>query len=394
MGVSGGGILVLIAVLLWAAVLVPRLIRGHQHRARLRQSRKLQRTMQRLAHVAQETAADRLIYSAREALNREKLQELKLQREAAQREAQLAHARAERELAKLAAKQAAKLARAQMRAAKLVSPAMQRLRRVLAVITVLAVVAVTVSGGYAIATGHTTLFFAALTTMFSAAAGLLLCAPGRNLHARELLQQQRVAAQREAQQRGQQQPVPAAVSQQTQEQPKQAAVVDHAAQVAAQRRVNAERQARRKLLAQVRQSTAAQQQAVATGEGLTLENQTQSILLRRAAVKQPDSVPQSAPQPVAVEQQVPRPVPQPTPQLALQPVRQPVAVPRPESNSQRGAQWTAASPQRAEKAALTPEQLERQQLVTRLRRMGDLQDLQVTAVDLDAALRNRRSANS
>lgn len=422
MGVFGGGILVLVAVLLWAAVLVPKILHNRQIKAQEKQAQKLERTMQALAAVARETGEDKLVKSAREALNREKMQQLQLRQEEARHTAELARAKAEKELAVLEAKRAEQQEKARVRAEKLAGPEMQRVRVTLAVFAVFAMLAFIVGLGFIIAGQSAVILLTGFAVLTVTGAGLVLLAPGRNAEvtAQRLAQQIKLKESRVA---------AAKTHEDLTVKERAAAVLQAAAELAAE----TEREKQRELQDSALRHAAAQQaaeeriqraQAQARARGKRVEtaakgNQTGSILLKHHA--EPATYATSATLPrvaafraaafdVAVQAAVCELSSQQVINVSQSAKTQALsggAIEAQKSGVQPATTQTTAvkdlqeqtateqltALQQSETQPLTPQQRERQELVKRLRSMGDLSNLSEGAVDLDAALRKRRSAN-
>ncbi|MBT1018368.1 hypothetical protein KJY77_04335 [Canibacter sp. lx-72] len=151
MGFLGGGLLVLLAVVLWGAVLIPGLARGREASVAAREAEKLRRSMERLETVTVAIAEDERVQSAKEALHREKQLQQRKRAAQAQLRAEQLRADAERKVAEISVKQAARLRSAKIRAAKMQGLLVRRVRLVVAALGAAGLVAVLLGVGVAIA---------------------------------------------------------------------------------------------------------------------------------------------------------------------------------------------------------------------------------------------------
>lgn len=178
-GGLGGGVIFVVAALLWAAVLVPAWLRRREFRAAERNALRLQRTLRVLAETSEVPQEVRLEATARQALAHEKLLRTAQRRQEAERDAELSEARAEQLRAEIRAQQMHRKQAAIRRAAKLRRPVVRRVRGVVFLCAVVGLLGVLLGAGVAIAgSGGLVLLWSA--ALFAAAlAGLILLAPGR-----------------------------------------------------------------------------------------------------------------------------------------------------------------------------------------------------------------------
>src|SRR5690606_8644944 len=104
-GVFGGGVIFVVAPLLWAAVLVPSWVRRRECKSADQHALRLQRTLRVLAETAEVPTELRVEATAREALAQEKLLRTAQRRLEAERKSELAAARAEQLRAEVRAQQ-------------------------------------------------------------------------------------------------------------------------------------------------------------------------------------------------------------------------------------------------------------------------------------------------
>lgn len=181
-GVLGGGVIFVVAALLWAAVLVPSWARRREFRAAERNAVRLQRTLRVLAETSEIPEEVRIEATAREALAQEKLLRTAQRRQEAERKAELAEARAEQVRAEMRAQQMKRRQASAARSARLRRPVVRRLRAVAALVALLAFAGLLVGTGFAVAgQGPAVLGIAALCLVASTG-GLVLMAPGRVKH--------------------------------------------------------------------------------------------------------------------------------------------------------------------------------------------------------------------
>lgn len=174
----GGGLLFVVAALLWSAVLVPAWLRRREFRAAERNALRLQRTLRVLAETSEVPQEVHAEATAKEALQHEKILRTAQRRQEAERRAHLAEAKAEEVRAEIHAQDMQRKHRATLRAAKLRRPTVRRLRSIAALATLMGVIGVLVGAGLALAgSGAAVLGWSALITCASFG-GLLLMAPG------------------------------------------------------------------------------------------------------------------------------------------------------------------------------------------------------------------------
>lgn len=178
-GVLGGGVIFVIAALLWAAVLVPAWIRRREFRAAERNAARLQRTLRVLAETSEVPREVHLEATARQALAQEKLLRTARKRQEAERQAELAEARAVQVRAEIQAQRMQRTEAAMQRSARLRRPAVRRLRALAALGALVGLVGALVGVGFAVAgSGVAVLVWCGLGFCASLGA-LVLLAPGR-----------------------------------------------------------------------------------------------------------------------------------------------------------------------------------------------------------------------
>jgi len=331
-GVLGGGVIFVIAAVLWAAVLVPSWARRREFRAAERNAIRLQRTLRVLAETTEVPEEIRVEATAREALAQERLLRAEHKRQEAERQAELAAARAEQVKAEMRAQEMHRRQQAANRSAKLRKPVVRRLRAVAALVALLSILAALVGVGFAIA-GQGFLVLGAAGLGFAlAAGGLVLMAPGRAKHV-PIEAEQLAEAQAES------------VRERLVREPE--AAIDSAGRSSA---LHAAAQA--EAAARIERARAMARARAERPQAPVLENQDRSILLQQAAREQAVSD-------RAVSDRVENSV------------RQPV----------RSSQVSATARRSQELAQ-----------AERLRRMGVVGDTSDGRLDLDAALRQRRNA--
>ncbi len=178
-GVFGGGVIFVVAALLWGAVLVPSWMRRREFRAAERNALRLQRTLRVLAETAEVPQEVRVEATAREALAREKLLRTAQRQQEAERKAQLAEARAAQVRAEIRAQQMKRKQAALQRAARLRRPVVRRVRALAALAALLAIAGVLIGGGVALAGQGLALLLASAAVVAAATGALVLLAPGR-----------------------------------------------------------------------------------------------------------------------------------------------------------------------------------------------------------------------
>lgn len=178
-GIFGGGVIFVVAALLWAAVLVPSWVRRREFRAAEQNAVRLQRTLRVLAETAEVPTEVRVEATAREALAREKLLRTARREQEADRKAQLSEARAAQVRAEIRAQQMKRKHAALTRAAKLRRPMVRRVRAVSALAAVLALAGVLFGTGVLVAGQGATLLLASFAVAAASTGALVLLAPGR-----------------------------------------------------------------------------------------------------------------------------------------------------------------------------------------------------------------------
>ena len=178
-GVFGGGVIFVVAALLWGAVLVPSWMRRREFRAAERNALRLQRTLRVLAETAEVPTEVRVEATAREALAREKLLRTAQRQQEAERKAQLAEARAAQVRAEIRAQQMKRKQAAISRAARLRRPLVRRVRAFAALAALLAMAGVLIGGGIAVAGQGLTMLLASVAVVAASTGALVLLAPGR-----------------------------------------------------------------------------------------------------------------------------------------------------------------------------------------------------------------------
>lgn len=341
-GVFGGGLIFVVAALLWAAVLVPSWVRRREFRAAEQNALRLQRTLRVLAETAEVPTEVRVEATAREALAQERLLRTAQKRQEAERKAALTEARTEQIQAEMRAQQMKRKQAAVVRSAKLRRPMVRRVRSLAALVLMLSLMAVLIGAGTLIAG----LGPAVLVSAFAAAVGalgvLVLLAPGRVKHV-EIEAERVVPKARRA-------PVVTAPATETVDRSVEAHA---AAQAAAAARI-----ARAKAMARAR----------AEGGAAAMQNQPESMLLERSdatgtvAAAAASAAPGTPAAPAATAATAPPAA---------------TAAPSAEQMERVKAQARAAA---AEVAASE-----------RLRQMGVIGDTSDGALDLDAVLKNRRA---
>ena len=178
-GGLGGGVIFVVAALLWVAVLVPAWVRRREFRAAERNALRLQRTLRVLAETTEVPQEVRLEATAKQALAHEKMLRTAQRRQDAERDAELAEARAEQVRAEIRAQQIRRKQAAMQRSARLRRPVVRRVRGIAFLCTVLGLLGALVGAGLAIA-GIGVLVLVWSAALFAAAlGGLVLLAPGR-----------------------------------------------------------------------------------------------------------------------------------------------------------------------------------------------------------------------
>lgn len=178
-GALGGGVIFVVAALLWTAVLVPAWVRRREFHAAERNALRLQRTLRVLAETSEIPQEMRLEATARQALAHEKLLRTAQRRQEAERDAELSEARAEQLRAEIRAQQMHRKQAVIRRSAKLRRPVVRRVRGVALLSAIVGLLGALVGAGTVIA-GSGTMVLLWSTALFAAAlAVLMLLAPGR-----------------------------------------------------------------------------------------------------------------------------------------------------------------------------------------------------------------------
>lgn len=178
-GVLGGGVIFVVAALLWAAVLVPNWVRRREFRAAERNAMRLQRTLRVLAETAEVPQELRIEATARQALAHEKLLRSAQRRQEAERAARVAEERAEQVRAEIRAQQVERQQAAMKRAARLRRPAVRGVRGLAAAVTLLGFIGVLLGAGLAFAGAGSILLTASAVGVVVGFGTLMLLAPGR-----------------------------------------------------------------------------------------------------------------------------------------------------------------------------------------------------------------------
>lgn len=344
-GVFGGGVIFVVAAVLWTAVLVPAWVRRREFKAAEQNAVRLQRTLRVLAETAEVPTEVRVEATARAALAQERLLKTAQRRQEAERQAELAAARAEQVRAEIRAQQTRRTQGALKRAARLRRPLVRRLRGIAALVALLSMAGLLVGLGFlAAGQGFVVLAIAALAAVASLGA-LVLMAPGR-------VKVVEIAAE---------QMLPAPVETAPVERVEAPTATETSAELhAAAQAVAAERIERARAMARAR----AQRPA-----GMTMRNQPDSILLEEARRQVRDE------QRAATGARAP--------EQALSAGS--AAAVAPEAMDARVA---ATEP----RGAARPQRVPAPATADRLRGMGVVGDTSDGALDLDAVLRARRAA--
>ncbi|MFD5599282.1 hypothetical protein ACFWHR_04415 [Leucobacter sp. NPDC058333] len=178
-GVLGGGVIFVIAALLWGAVLVPNWARRREFRAAEKNALRLQRTLRLLAETSEVPQEVRLEATAREALAHERMLRSAQKRQEAERRAALAEAEADQVRAEIRAQQMQRKQAAAQRSAKLRKPAARRVRATAALGALLGLIGVLVGAGLAIGGSGPSLLIGAVALFAASSGALVLLAPGR-----------------------------------------------------------------------------------------------------------------------------------------------------------------------------------------------------------------------
>ena len=178
-GVLGGGVIFVIAALLWGAVLVPNWARRREFRAAEKNALRLQRTLRLLAETSEVPQEVRLEATAREALAHERMLRSAQKRQDAERRAALAEAEAEQVRAEIRARQMQRKQAAAERAAKLRKPVARRARATAALGALLGLIGLLVGAGFAIGGSGPSMLIGSAALFAASSGALVLLAPGR-----------------------------------------------------------------------------------------------------------------------------------------------------------------------------------------------------------------------
>lgn len=178
-GVFGGGVIFVVAALLWAAVLVPSWVRRREFKAAEQNALRLQRTLRVLAETSEVPAEVRVEATAREALAQERILRTAQRKEEADRKAKLAEARAAQVRAEMRAQQMKRKQAALVRSAKLRRPIVRRVRALAVLVFLLAAAGIIFGAVLAFAGLGTAVLFGSLAGAAAGLGALVLLAPGR-----------------------------------------------------------------------------------------------------------------------------------------------------------------------------------------------------------------------
>lgn len=342
-GVLGGGVIFVVAALLWGAVLVPSWMRRREFRAAEKNALRLQRTLRVLAEANEVPQEVRLEATAREALAHEKMLRSAQRRQDAERDAALAEAEAEQVRAEIRAQQMRRKQAAAQRSAKVRRPIARRVRATAALGALLGVVGMLVGTGFAVAGSGAGMLVGALALFAASSGALVLLAPGRSrVHTIPAEQMTTAIAT-------------AVVESAPQPEPEVDPTVAAAAHAEAQRAA-AERIERARALARARAERPAQK-----------VNQTDSMLLREVRQQLAQSAAEASPARAAASA----------------------------AAEEHQRQQERARDEERQRAAVRAREVQAQRDAAsdRLRRMGVVGDTADGLPDLDAALRRRRNAS-
>lgn len=353
-GALGGGVIFVIAALLWIAVLVPAWTRRREFRAAERNAARLQRTLRVLAETTEVPQEMRLEATARQALAHEKLLRTAQKRQEAERDAELAEARAVQLRAEIRAQQMRRKQAAVQRSARLRRPVVRRVRALAALGALAGLLGALVGVGFAVAgSGAAVLVWSGLV-FFASLGALVLMAPGR-------VRMEPIAAEQVAP--VETEPEPVAQQIEATGETEQSAAAHAAAQRAA-----AERIERARALARARAERPAAR-----------ENQPDSMLLREAR----EQVARERGEQSSVGEPGGGPADRPDPASRAG------AAPLSSEASPAAGEAAAPSVRRAPASSVSAQQRAARE---RLRQMGVVGDTSEGLPDLDAVLRRRRNA--
>lgn len=345
-GVLGGGVIFVIAALLWGAVLVPNWARRREFRAAEKNALRLQRTLRLLAETSEVPQEVRLEATAREALAHERMLRTAQKRQDAERRAELAEAEAEQVRAEIRARQMQRKQAAAERSAKLRKPVARRVRATAALGALLGLIGLLVGAGFAIGGSGASLLIGSAALLAASSGALVLLAPGR-ARVRAVPAEQVTTA------------IATAVVESAPQIVNAPATASEAAAAAAH--AEAQRAAAERIeLARARARARAERPA-------PQENQTDSMLLREVR-KQLSQAVETAPDPRAAAAS---------------------AAAEEQARQQAQAAEDARLREQARQRELRAQQ---QEASDRLRNMGVVGDTATGMPDLDAVLRRRRNA--
>jgi len=262
-GVLGGGVIFVVAALLWAAVLVPGWMRRREFKSAEQNAVRLQRTLRALAETAEIPDEVRVEATARDALAQERILKVEQRRQEAERKAKLSEARSAQVRAEMRAQQMKRKQTALVRAAKLRRPWVRRVRALSALVFVLSVVGALVGVGLGIAGLGYALSLSSVAVAVAGLGSLVLLAPGR-VRLREIDAEHVVELER----------APRTVAAPATEAEDRAAAAHAAAQAAAAARIDRAR---------------AMARARAERPAPAMQNQQQSMLLAAASHTEPSN---------------------------------------------------------------------------------------------------------
>ncbi|WP_449278106.1 hypothetical protein [Leucobacter sp. GX24907] len=363
----GGGIIFVVAALLWAVVLVPIWVRRREFRTAERNALRLQRTMRLLAETSEVPREVRAEANARQALAHEKLARTAQKRQEAEREAELAAARAEQKRAEIAARGMQRTEALVSRAERMRRPGVRKVRASAAVVSLIGIVGVLVGFGVLLSGAGGAILIASALAALSGVTLLLMLAPGAT--APSVVPQQREV------------PVPAmdSVAETLDDSGDAQAEAEAAAAHAAAQQAAAARIARARALARARSQQPAPRANQPDSMLLSAEGRNGragiAATTSRGVAKSAQSAPGTSTTPAA-----PTAAPAPAAPVA------PVASDAPVFPEQRVARVPAPLT-----PAETAERARRLSAAARLRKMGVVENPAEGAPDLEAALRRRRN---
>lgn len=349
-GVFGGGVIFVVAALLWGAVFIPSWTRRREFRAAERNALRLQRTLRVLAETTEMPEELRLEATAKEALAHEKMLKSARKQLDAERAAELADARAEQVRAEIRAQQMKRKERAAVRSSRLRRPFARRVRATAALGALLGLLGSLTGIGMVIAGAGAGMLVWSLLVTAMAFGALVLLAPGRG--------QVQVL------------PVEAEVCEEAAQLPAHTEEVVDEVDVVAQ--AEAHRQAQQAAAERIERARALAR-ARAVKHATMLENQADSMLLREAKAPDAAGSPSAAASvtPDAAEATATGAAPESATSAAADPVARDRFVARLQTAPRVSPQQEAAR--------------------ERLRQMGVVGDTSDGMLNLDDVLRRRRS---